>query len=158
ASEPPATTASGQLEIVSDPPGAAAYVDDEPVGSTDPEAGRLVKRGVAPGRHRVRLARAGHADAVADVDVIAGGRATSHLTLAPLPPEPTGMNAPIVASAALALAVTLVAVFVWIKLRRVPTGPIAIWAPTPPMGQAALSGPVTPREIGPGARRDAQGQ
>ena len=32
------------LEIISQPAGAAVYLDDEPVGSTDPQTGRLVKR------------------------------------------------------------------------------------------------------------------
>src|SRR5262245_26889084 len=46
---PPATTLGaahetrGSLELVSQPPGADVYIDDEPVGSTDPETGRLVK-------------------------------------------------------------------------------------------------------------------
>ena len=47
---------TGTLEIVSQPAGASVYIDDEPVGSTDPESGRLVKTGVSAGSHRVRVA------------------------------------------------------------------------------------------------------
>ena len=48
------------LEIVSQPPGASVYLDDELIGTTDPEWGRLVRSGMPPGRHRLRLALPGH--------------------------------------------------------------------------------------------------
>ena len=35
--------------VFSDPPGATVYLDDEPLGETDPTSGRLVKTGVLPG-------------------------------------------------------------------------------------------------------------
>ncbi|HEY2943155.1 MAG TPA: PEGA domain-containing protein, partial [Vicinamibacteria bacterium] len=77
---PAADAATGTLEIISQPPGATAYVDDEPVGATDPQTGRLVKTGLAPGRHHVRLTRAGFEDVVADLDVAAGGAAVFRAT------------------------------------------------------------------------------
>ena len=44
---------SCSLDIVSQPPGAAVYLDDELIGTTDPEWGRLVRSGIASGRHRI---------------------------------------------------------------------------------------------------------
>ena len=64
----PATPAA-VLEVVSQPPGASVYVDDELIGSTDPEWGRLVRSGLIPGRHRVRLALAGFRDLSEEVDL-----------------------------------------------------------------------------------------
>ena len=81
---PGARTAAGTLEIISQPAGAATYIDDEPVGATDPQTGRLVKTGVAPGRHHVRLTRAGYEDTVQDLDVSPGGAAVFRATLTPV--------------------------------------------------------------------------
>jgi hypothetical protein len=138
--EPPAT---GALEILSEPAGASAYVDDEPVGSTDPHTGRLRKTGLAPGRHRVRVALEGHTDVVEEVDVPRGGGSTFY---AALPSRaaggPSGSRVPIVAFGLVAIA--LVAVLAWISLRRPPedlTG-------RTPTGQA----------MNPGARRDEAGK
>jgi len=55
------------LLIVSEPPGASVYLDDELVGTTDPETGRLLRGDVAPGDHRIRLSLPGRADRVAEI-------------------------------------------------------------------------------------------
>ena len=68
----PSTPSTGVLEVISEPPGAAVYVDDEAAGDTDPQTGRLVKRALAAGKHRVRVARAGYEDAAREVDVSSG--------------------------------------------------------------------------------------
>ena len=61
------------LEVLSQPPGASVYLDDELIGATDAEWGRLVRSGVPPGRHRVRLSLAGHRDLVEELELAAGG-------------------------------------------------------------------------------------
>jgi hypothetical protein len=66
---------TGTLEVVSHPPGATVYVDDELAGTTDAEWGRLVKSGVRAGPHRIRLSLAGHGDLAEEVSVVPG-RAT----------------------------------------------------------------------------------
>ncbi|HEU0107759.1 MAG TPA: PEGA domain-containing protein, partial [Vicinamibacteria bacterium] len=71
------------LEIVSQPPGASVYVDDELIGATDPEWGRLVRSGLAAGRHRVRLSLAGYADLTEEVDLAAAGRGELRRRLVP---------------------------------------------------------------------------
>jgi Protein kinase domain/PEGA domain len=144
--------AGGTLEVISQPPGAATYIDDEPVGATDPQTGRLVKSDLPPGRHRVRVAHAGHEDAVRDVDVVRGGAVRFHATLTPVPAGSPAAGPGLIVFALVAIG--LVAVFAWIALRRpeaasVPasTGPGAL-APRPtPSGQA-----------NPGARSDSLGQ
>ena len=152
----PATTApeavGGTLEVISQPPGAATYIDDEPVGATDPQTGRLFKSDLPPGRHRVRVAHPGHEDAVRDVDVVRGGAVRFHATLTPVPAGGPAAGPGLIVFALVAIG--LVAVFAWIALRRpeapsVPasTGPGAL-APRPtPSGQA-----------NPGARSDSLGQ
>jgi hypothetical protein len=64
--------ATGSILLVSDPPGASAYLDDEFVGTTDPRSGRLAKTGVAAGRHRLRVALADREPFEQEVDVRAG--------------------------------------------------------------------------------------
>ena len=68
----PAAEASAVLDIVSQPPGASVYVDDELIGATDPEWGRLVRSGLTPAAHRVRLSLAGFQDLTETVDLAAG--------------------------------------------------------------------------------------
>jgi hypothetical protein len=148
---------TGTLEIISQPTGASAYVDDEPVGSTDPETGRLVRTGLAAGRHRVRVARAGHEDAVREIDVPKGGSAAFYATLKPVAPS-AGGSAEMIAFAAVAL--TLFGVIVWLALRRSPSGP-PIWAPTPRPSGRVEPGPASatpPGYVNPGARSDGLGQ
>jgi hypothetical protein len=76
ATTPPPTTAAGPeiaaLIVITEPPGVAVYVDDEPLGVTDPGSGRLVKSGLASGMHRLRLSRPGYADIAEDVTVTSG--------------------------------------------------------------------------------------
>src|SRR5206468_3284267 len=67
------TEGACSLEVVSHPAGADVYLDDELIGATDPEWGRLVRNGVPPGRHRIRLALAGHQDLTEEVELGAGG-------------------------------------------------------------------------------------
>jgi hypothetical protein len=67
------TEGACSLEVVSNPAGANVYLDDELIGATDPEWGRLVRNGVSPGRHRIRLALAGHQDLTEEVELGAGG-------------------------------------------------------------------------------------
>jgi hypothetical protein len=55
------------LDLTSDPAGAQVFVDDEPVGRTDPETGRLRLASLKPGRHRVRISSTGHEDLVREV-------------------------------------------------------------------------------------------
>ncbi len=57
------------LEITSAPPGAQVFVDDAPVGRTDPETGRLRLTTLRPGRHRVRLSSEAHDDLVREIDL-----------------------------------------------------------------------------------------
>jgi hypothetical protein len=150
---PMPSPAAGSIAIVSKPGGAQAYVDDEPVGATDPETGRLVKGGLAPGRHRVRVSREGYADAVAELELRAGEQQAFETTLKA---RATGaaLNVGWLAFGAVALA--LVSAVAWTVLRR-PTAAAPLWKPsTPP---AAAGEPRTPSgNLNPGARRDALGQ
>ncbi len=152
----PAPEASlGTLEIGSQPPGATVYVDDEAVGSTDPESGRLVKTGLPAGRHRVRVARAGHEDVVRDIEVPGGSRAIFNASLRPLLEAPLGVSSGYLALALMAMV--LVVLLVWLALRRLPETPPPIWAPTP-RPRTTAGGPATPGLVSPGARRDELGQ
>src|SRR5262249_23893914 len=69
---PTGAAATGSIEVLSQPAGASVYIDDEPVGWTDRRSGRLVKSGLSPGRHRVRVASTGHEDAAGEVNVVPG--------------------------------------------------------------------------------------
>jgi hypothetical protein len=156
----PLDSATGTLEIVSQPPGASAYVDDEPLGSTDPKTGRIVKPGLAAGRHRVRVSRPGYEDVVQEIDVPRGGSAAFHAMLQPassLASDRAGWMAFAV------MAVLLVAVTAWIALRRpASTTATPIWSATPrprsTEGRARGGGVTPPGPISPGAFRDEHGQ
>jgi hypothetical protein len=161
AARPPAKAdevAAATLEIVSQPTGASAYVDDQLVGSTDPETGRLMKTGLPPGRHRVRVTHGGHEDAVRDIDLSIGGTAAFYATLRPLPEAPPGGPRPeLVAFAVVGLA--LILVLAWIAFRRPLEAPTPIWSPTPHAdGGVAGTGPTPPAHLSPGGRRDEHGQ
>ena len=67
--ETPPREGRATLDITSDPPGAQVFLDDEPVGRTDSETGRLRLTAVAPGRHRVRLASEGRDDLIRELDM-----------------------------------------------------------------------------------------
>ncbi|HET7294613.1 MAG TPA: protein kinase [Vicinamibacteria bacterium] len=131
----------GVIEVVSRPAGASVYVDDELAGSTDPQSGRLVRYGLAPGSHRIRLTLAGHADASEEVHVAAGERAAVEIALRRAGAGGLGGAGGLFAFAIVALA--LVAVMAW-SFRR--GGATEIPAPATPAGQ-----------LSPGATRDASG-
>jgi hypothetical protein len=157
---PPSTRAqpvpvSGALEIVSQPPGASVYLDDEFIGTTDPEWGRLVRTGVPAGRHRVRLALAGHRDLVEDLEVGATGRTDLRRRLSPAAAATVDRRFVLFAGVAL----VLLALTAW-ALRR--PGPVVL-TPTPAASRPfADTGPTParptpPGPAAPGIRRDAQG-
>jgi hypothetical protein len=63
----PVRRGSPVLDLTSEPPGAQVFVDDIPVGRTDPETGRLRLTALQPGRHRVRFSAAGRDDLVSEI-------------------------------------------------------------------------------------------
>ena len=140
------------LDIVSQPPGASVYLDDELIGTTDPEWGRLLRSGIEPGRHRVRLALAGYRDVTEEIDLSAGTLRDFRRRLPPLEAAPD--RRPLLFGA---LAAVLLALTVWALLRgrgdamATPLHPrILDMSPTPAHG--------TPPGFGsPGVRRDADG-
>ena len=126
------------LDITSDPPAARVFIDDEPLGRTDPETGRLRLTGLRPGRHRVRLSLEGHEDLVREVE-LAGESLAFHgvLPLRPPPsvpsaaagatePGPTLLRWPVVG---LFLAAALV-LFLWVRTVS-PRAPVRERALTP---------------------------
>jgi hypothetical protein len=152
---PEPSVASSGIEIVSDPPGALAYVDDEPLGATDPQSGRLVKS-VASGRHHVRVSLSGHADVMREIEVPTGGRASFYATLKALTPA-RGLEGGTLAFGVVALA--LLAAITWMVLRR-PAQPAPLWAATPrPLPSVPGGASPTPSgNVNPGARTDELGQ
>jgi hypothetical protein len=110
------TETTGTLEILSQPAGSTAYIDDEAVGVTDPQSGRLVKTGLRAGRHRVRVSHAGYEEAVRDIDVARGGSASLRVSLAPVPSVSAPVPGWLVAIALLALGALVV--LAWLALRR----------------------------------------
>jgi hypothetical protein len=149
----PDLSGTGTLDVVSQPPGAAVYLDDALLGATDAEWGRLVRGGLAAGRHRVRLALPGHDAVTEDVEIAAG--ATTELRRR-LPSQARGLGAPLAVSAAVAL--TLLALTLW-ALRR-PRAPAPSSAATPRQALDATPTPWrgTPSAAGgPGAVRDEHG-
>jgi hypothetical protein len=67
--EPQPLESAPVLDIVSDPPGSRVFLDDEPVGRTDPETGRLRLTALTAGRHRVRLSLQGREDAIREIEI-----------------------------------------------------------------------------------------
>jgi len=153
----PAAPTTGSLEVYSQPPGASVYVDDEPLGSTDPVTGRLVKHGLPLGRHHLRVAQAAFADELREVE-IAAGTLTVRATLAPLgvaagEAAPESRTPPAVLVAFALLAVALAVAVGWLTLRR-QAPPVSSTAPG--ADQAASA---TPRAfLNPGVRLDESGQ
>ena len=134
---------AGALEVVSQPPGASVYLDDELIGTTDPEWGRLLRSGLAPGPHRVRLSLSGFQDLADDLDVAAGGRSEFRRRL-----SSAASASPIDRRLVLfgAVAFLLLGLTAW-ALRR--TSP-AIPAPTPMPSRFDHSSPTPPRPTPPG--------
>jgi hypothetical protein len=126
AATPAAETAA--LVIVTQPPGVAVYVDDVPLGTTDPRSGRLVKGGLEPGSHRVRLSRPGYEDVAEDVSLAAGPPTAFERTLA----REGGSLSPLVPIAAVVVVATLGFVL-WTRARR----------PAVPAAMTTAGGPAT---------------
>ena len=147
----PAAGPSGAVEVISQPPGAVTYLDDEPIGSTDPETGRLVKTNLRPGRHRVRVMLPGYDELVREVEVPTVGSVAINAALKPHPATASAAGTGVVAFGVVALA--LVAVVAWMALRK-PATQAPVWSATP----AALARPTPPGHANPGAERDEQGQ
>jgi hypothetical protein len=120
------------LEITSTPPGAQVFVDDEPVGRTDPETGRLRLTTLRPGRHRVRLSSEGRDDLMREIE-LAGESLVFHAELslrptlapAPVPTEPTEQrwSLPLRPTVGVALGLIVAGMlFLWFRsLSSVPT-------------------------------------
>jgi hypothetical protein len=156
ASAAPSTLApaTGGVEVVSHPPGASVYLDDELIGTTDPEWGRLVRSGLPAGRHRIRLARAGHQDVSEDVDVIAGGRIEFRRRLS-ADAAPAIDRRPLLFGA---VALVLLGLTAW-AVRR-PAAPAAPAPARTPAFDNSISTPARPTPPGtgsPGVRRAADG-
>ncbi|HEY6548008.1 MAG TPA: protein kinase, partial [Vicinamibacteria bacterium] len=114
---------SPALDLTSDPPGALVFVDDEPVGRTDPQTGRLRLTALSPGRHRIRLSAEGRLDLIRELDLSSEGAklegvlpnlptdspAASEERSALAPPLPPG------AVWALGLGVTVLALGLWAR-------------------------------------------
>jgi hypothetical protein len=100
---PIATPEVAALVVLSDPPGATVYLDDEPLGATDPGSGRLVKSGARPGSHRIRLSAEGRPDVSYDVVVAPAGPTMLHASL-PASARPSAFSALGGLAALLALA------------------------------------------------------
>jgi hypothetical protein len=123
----PARQGPPALEITSAPPGAEVFVDDERVGRTDPETGRLRLTTLRPGRHRVRLSSEGRDDLMREID-LAGESLQFHAVLslrttlapAPLPTAPTEQrwSLPRVPTVGIALGLMVVALFVFLFRSR----------------------------------------
>jgi hypothetical protein len=148
---PTAELSSCSLDVVSQPPGASVYLDDELIGTTDPEWGRLVRSGIDPGRHRVRLSLTGYRDLIEEVELDGGSARDFRRRLdrldAPVDYRPVLFGA---------LAVVLLAVTAWALRRRgeaesTPLHPRIFSNPTP--------GARTPPGFGtsPGVRREPDG-
>ena len=154
------------LVVFSSPPGATVYLDDEPIGQTDPTSGRLVKSDVTPGPHRVRLTEDGHVETAQVITVATAGPTQVRVSLLP---EPSGFS-PLLTALLVTGAVGL-GILLWRRLRERSTGAsVAPEAPVTtdrpqPTGRAnapgaagvdapAGPGPVTPSGLASGS--DAQ--
>ena len=154
------------LVVFSNPPGATVYLDDEPIGQTDPASGRLVKSGVAPGPHRVRLTEDGHVETAQEVTVATAGPTQVRVSLLPEPSRVSPLLTALLVTGAVGLGILL-----WRRLQRTeqaagvaPEAPVTTDRPSP-TGRAntpvaagvdapAGPGPVTPSGLASGS--DAQ--
>ncbi len=107
AATPVAEPAVASIIVLAQPPGASAYLDDEPLGVTDLRTGRLVKSGVTPGPHQVRLSLAGHQDFTQDVAVGAGLAVTVRGDLSPNEMAKNHWRLPLLAGAGIATVVVV---------------------------------------------------
>jgi eukaryotic-like serine/threonine-protein kinase len=90
---PPAQRST--LDITSRPPAAQVFLDDTPVGRTDPETGRLRVTGLPTGHHRIRLAAEEHEDLIREVDLVGPSLAIDAvLSSRPVTPAPPPGAAP----------------------------------------------------------------
>ncbi|MGE0455214.1 MAG: protein kinase [Vicinamibacteria bacterium] len=159
--------ARGTLILFSSPPGAAAYLDDEFLGSTDPGSGRLVRSGVASGAHRLRLALAGRQDAQQDVTIVADTPTSVRVEL----PQAERRLPPATFAGLLAAAVALAGLGLYLRksrarpagaadatLTRVAARPERTPSPpesrTPGRQPATVGGPRTPTRVQAGGRPD----
>ena len=136
----PAETPPSVLEVVSQPPGASVYVDDELIGATDPEWGRLVRSGLTPGRHRVRLALAGHQDLTEDVELVSA-RTELRRRLVPAEAPPAGSSRRFLLVGG--VAVLLLGLTAW-ALRRAPASAPLTSLGAPPVPTPGRSRPFDP--------------
>jgi protein kinase-like protein/PEGA domain-containing protein len=152
------------LDIVSQPPGASVYLDDELIGTTDPEWGRLARSGIAPGRHRVRLTLAGYEELAEEVDV-APGRTDFRRRLSPSHAAPGVLGGGRLVLYG-AVAVILLALTGWALRRSAAPKPVpqggflptpAGGRPTPAVRATPAARPTPPGLSSPGSRRDAAG-
>ena len=125
--------------VFAEPPGASAYLDDEPLGVTDLRSGRLVKSGVSPGSHRLRLSLAGHQDFAQEVEVTAGAAVTLRGSLTPVAPAPTRWSPVLMAGVGVAV---LIALFVARSRQGRARGGTVVLPPKPSIGQAPTVAPA----------------
>jgi hypothetical protein len=118
---PPSAPPAATVVVYSEPPGASVYLDDEPLGATAPDSGRLVKSGVAPGRHRLRLSLAGYPHLSKEVSVTAAGPNTFTGALVPVSYPWRGVAVGVLVFGVLCAA----AAIGWKRLRRPPPAPTA---------------------------------
>jgi hypothetical protein len=142
------------LVVFSNPPGATVYLDDEPIGQTDPASGRLVKSDVAPGTHRLRLTEDGHVETAQQVTVATAGPTQVRVSLLP---EPSGFS-PLLTALLVTGAVGL-GILIWRRLqekskgeRVAPEAPVTTDRPQPTSraNAPAASGPDARAPAGPG--------
>jgi serine/threonine-protein kinase len=126
--------------VLSEPPGASVYLDDELIGVTDPQSGRLVKHGLAPGRHRLRLSVPGHEDGREGFEAGPGASVSRSVRLQPTAKRREDLPLSVTVSVTLAVLIVL-AVAVW-GLRQ-PDRPLSLSTsgPTPARAQAPASSP-----------------
>jgi serine/threonine protein kinase len=96
------------------------FLDDEPLGTTDPVSGRWVKSGVRPGMHHLRLAAPRYVDLIQQLKVEPGGVSHFRGALAPTPPADDGRT---LAAVALAVVVAGLGAAAWVWRRRGGAGP-----------------------------------
>ena len=150
----PAPRGTPVLDLTSDPPGAQVFVDDVPVGRTDPETGRLRLTTLEAGRHRIRFSASGRNDLVREV--VLGNEVVPFR--AELPPlvgtSATGPESPIGSRRnwlLLALALSAVVASLWgwrvraASRRRIPT---RVVRRTPPDAEGVPSLETFPIEFG----------